>query len=202
IEYGQPGHGMENAATQGWGRRVTVRTASGWTFGVGHLGPGIEVAEGDQVNPGQLLGVSGGDPDDPEGLGGYSSGPHIEIQWINPDGQFTDPQAFVNAIFSGTTFAELQSEVGGDLIGQGVVTSLAQQERLLGFDPLIDAIYGPIRNALEGYLGRRPNAAEIRQVAQLGLNSEQLKSYVDSLPSHIRGLSHGAYQILQQNGDT
>src|SRR5262249_19208428 len=51
IEYGQPGHGMENAATQGWGRRVTVRTASGWTFGVGHLGPGIQVAEVDQPNP-------------------------------------------------------------------------------------------------------------------------------------------------------
>jgi murein DD-endopeptidase MepM/ murein hydrolase activator NlpD len=203
IELGQPGAGMVDANTQLWGRRVIVTTASGWQFAVGHLGPGLQVQEGEQVNPGQLLGVSGGDPNDPEGLGGYSSGPHIEVQWISPQGAFTDPGPMLGAIFGGTTYANLQSLLGvSDILGQGVVTSVAQQERMLGYDPLVDSLYGPIRSALESYLGRRPLASEIRQVAQKGLNSDQLKSYIDSLPSSIPGISHGVYGTLQSSANS
>lgn len=186
----------------GWGRRVVIRTQSGWSFGVGHLGPGVQVTEGQVIQPGQILGVSGGDPNDPEGLGGNTTGPHVELQWIDPQGHFTDPQAFVGAIFGGTTFSALQSQFGGNLLGLGVATTTAQQEQLLGYDPLLDSIYGPISSALSQYLGRRPLANEIRQVAQLGMNSDQLKQYINSLPSHIQGMSYGTYQLLQQQAST
>jgi hypothetical protein len=197
-----PGHGMENESAQQWGRAVFIRTQGGYTFYAGHLGPGVQVTNNQVVQPGQMLGVSGGDPDDPEGLGGYSSGPHVELGWIDPQGNFTDPTAFLGAIFGGTTFAQLQAQFGGNLLGGGVATSAAQQEQLLGYDPMLERIYGPISSALEQYLGRRPLANEIRQVAQLGLNSEQLKSYINSLPSHIPGMSYGSYQLLQSQADT
>src|SRR5215472_1296766 len=181
-----------------WGRRVVIRTQSGWSFGVGHLGPGVQVSEGQVVQAGQLLGESGGDPNDPEGLGGDTTGPHVELQWIDPQGNFTDPQAFLQAIYSGSTFAQLQSQFGGNLLGTGVATTEAQQLRMLGYDPLLESIYGPITSSLESYLGRRPQASEVRQVAQMGLNSDQLKQYINSLPSHIPGMSYGTYQLLQQ----
>lgn len=185
-----------------WGRRVFVRTQGGWTFAVGHMGPGLQVTEGQVVQPGQMMGVSGGDPNDPEGLGGNSSGPHVDLQWINPQGEYTDPTNFLQSVFGGTTFAQLQSQYGGNLLGTGVATTEAQQERLMGYDPLLESIYGPIASALQSYLGRRPRGDEIRQVAQLGMDSDQLKQYINSLPSHISGLSYGSYQLLQQQGNS
>jgi murein DD-endopeptidase MepM/ murein hydrolase activator NlpD len=194
-----PGHGMVNEGAQQWGRAVFIRTQGGYTFYVGHLGPGVQVTNGQVVQPGQVLGVSGGDPNDPEGLGGFSSGPHVELGWIDPQGNFTDPTALLNSIFGGTTFAALQSQYNtGNVLGTGVATTSAQQQQLLGYDPMLESIYGPIANSLEQYLGRRPLANEIRQVAQLGLNSEQLKQYINSLSSHIPGMSYGTYQLLQQ----
>ena len=194
-----PGYGMENEAAQQWGRAVFVKTQGGYTFYVGHLGPGIQVTDGQVVQPGQLLGMSGGDPNDPEGLGGYSSGPHVELGWIDPQGNFTDPTAFLGAIFSGTTFSQLQAQSGaGNLLGLGVATTSAQQQQLLGYDPMLESIYQPIASALEQYIGRRPLGKEIRQVAQLGMNSDQLKQYINGLPSHIPGMSYGTYQLLQQ----
>lgn len=185
-----------------WGRRIFVKTQGGWTFAIGHVGPGMQVTEGQVVQPGQLLGVSGGDPNDPEGLGGNTTGPHVDLQWIDPSGQYTDPTTFLKAIFSGTTFAQLQSQFGGNLLGTGVATTTAQQEQLLGYDPLLESIYGPIDSALQQYLGRRPLASEIRQVAQLGMNSDQLKQYINSLPSHLAGMSYGTYQTMQQQAST
>jgi murein DD-endopeptidase MepM/ murein hydrolase activator NlpD len=79
---------VEDKGKSDWGKRVMVKTADGHVFGIGHMS-GFSVKAGQQIQAGTLLGVSGGDPKDASS--GESTGPHIEVQWIDPSGKFLDP---------------------------------------------------------------------------------------------------------------
>lgn len=82
---------IEDKGKSDWGKRVIVTLPNGYSFGIGHLSdfaPGLK--DGQQIQAGALLGLSGGDPNDPSS--GETTGPHIEVQWIDPQGNFQNPQ--------------------------------------------------------------------------------------------------------------
>jgi murein DD-endopeptidase MepM/ murein hydrolase activator NlpD len=97
---------VEDMGKNDWGKRVFVQTASGWTFAVGHMtsfSADVLKAQsaGGTIQAGTVLGASGGDPSDPSS--GMSTGAHIEVQWMDPQGNFTDPSAMMQALNQGVT---------------------------------------------------------------------------------------------------
>jgi len=154
---------------------------NGYTFGVGHLSA-FGVQDGERVNPGDILGLSGGDPSDPSS--GITTGPHVELQWISPDGSFLDPHVILDPIFQGTTFRQLQVSPG---------ISNATQSALL-------SKYPQAVSAFERYKGRKPSAQELLPL--IGLSPDQLTEYFRNQASHIPGLTYGAYGDLKSTADS
>jgi len=70
----------------GWGVSVKIKDANGYTHNYGHL-QGVKVAQGQQVNAGDIIGESGNT--------GRSSGPHLSYDVWRPDGYFVDPTSYV-----------------------------------------------------------------------------------------------------------
>ena len=68
--------------TNGYGRHIRIRHSHGVTI-YGHLSR-RDVAVGDEVKAKQIIGLSGGDPNDP--YAGFSTGPHLhfEYRWDIP----------------------------------------------------------------------------------------------------------------------
>lgn len=89
-----------------WGKRVLVHLDSGplagLTYGVGHLTQ-INVAQGQELDSGAVVGLSGGDRADPSS--GESTGQHVEVQFLNQAGQFLDPEQVLAR--TGTSFGQL-----------------------------------------------------------------------------------------------
>lgn len=144
---------LEDGGTTNWGKRVMVKLDNGWTFAIGHM-TAFSVQEGQKVNPGELLGYSGGAVGDPSS--GMSSGPHIEVQWMNPQGGFTDPHVIMDPILAGTTFGAI-GEAGA--LGQGVTPP-----RFPGDDPLLDTQYPGVVSVWQKYFGSPPTGTQIRSV--------------------------------------
>lgn len=94
---------LEDKGKLDWGKRLLLRIDSGplagWTYGIGHM-TDFAVQAGQHVDAGVLLGHSGGDPSDPSS--GESDGPHVEFQFLNPEGLFTNPEQVIGQL--GTDF--------------------------------------------------------------------------------------------------
>lgn len=84
---------LEDKKKQDWGKRVLITIdqgpLAGLRFGVGHL-TAFGVSLGQHVNAGDVLGQSGGAASDPSS--GESTGPHVEVQFLNAASQFIDPE--------------------------------------------------------------------------------------------------------------
>jgi len=143
--------GTEDKGKADWGKRVlvftskTTQAATGVTaFAVGHLTK-FAVSAGQKINPGDLIGYSGGAKTDPSS--GDSSGPHVEPQFfgknmqpINPVDIFKRFASWEQAIFSGHSSSS---------------TSSSTSSSSSGFDPLAgvaDAI-GQATAAAQGAVG-------------------------------------------------
>lgn len=130
---------LEDRGKDAWGKRVLVKIdqgpLAGWTYAVGHL-HSFAVATGQHVGAGQVIGTSGGDPSDPSS--GESTGPHVELQFLDPLGAFRDPQQILGQL--GVGIGQL---LGG--AGQGLPNPLQGAQ---------DAIAGSIADAASrlGYL--------------------------------------------------
>ena len=93
----------EDMGKQDWGKRLFVHAQSGLSFAVGHLTAFVAQA-GQSVQAGQLIGYSGGATSDPSS--GVSTGPHVEVQFLNQAGHYLDPRSlgaqlssFVSTVF-------------------------------------------------------------------------------------------------------
>lgn len=186
---------VENKGKADWGTRVMVKLDNGYTFAVGHL-TNAAVVTGERVNPGSIIGESGGDPSDPNS--GSSSGPHIEVQWINPSGQFTDPSGIMGQIYSGVTFGSLGLSTAA---GAGVSTTDAK-DRLLGIDPVLNTKYAGFVSIWKKYFGTEPTVQQTLAMAAQGSDTTAVEDYVRSLPSHMQGLNEGQYYDLRSLADT
>ena len=180
-----------------WGKRVFVRLDNGYTFAIGHM-TSFSVTSGERVQPGQLLGESGGAVTDPSS--GNSSGPHVEIQWINPQGVYTDPGTMMQQIYKGTTFAQLGQQSAA---GTGVSSANAQA-RLEGRDLVLEDKYPSIVHDWNQYFGNYPTGDQILQVANAAGNDAVAQlDYVRGLPSpDLPGASVGQTFDLQSQIDT
>ena len=91
----------ESLGQQDWGNRAFVDLGNGLTYAVGHL---TQFARnpGDWVNPGDVIGYSGGAVGDPNS--GVTTGPHVEFQFLQ-DGQYMNPQSVLDQL--GLSFDQL-----------------------------------------------------------------------------------------------
>lgn len=190
---------VEDMGHADWGKRVKVQLSNGYTFAIGHM-TSFSVYNGERVNAGALLGLSGGALNDPSS--GESSGPHIEVQWISPGGQFLNPHYIVDPILQGNaTYAGLNL-IGMDQI-EGGAAAASPQEHMLQDDPMLDAKYPAAKDAFYKWMGRYPTAGELLNlVAHAGSDPTSLDNYFRTQPSHIPGVSLGAYNDIKGNLDS
>lgn len=84
---------VEDRLKQDWGKRVLITIdqgpLKGLRFGAGHL-TSFGVQLGQHVSAGDTLGRTGGDPSDPSS--GESTGPHVEVQFLNQAGGWLNPE--------------------------------------------------------------------------------------------------------------
>ena len=188
---------LEDSGKSNWGKRAMVVLDNGYTYAVGHL-HSFSISDGQRVNPGDILGESGGATDDPSS--GISTGPHVELQWISPGGNFLDPHIILDPIFTGTaTFRSLQLTSAE---GSGVSASAARS-RTLGIDPILEAKYPAAVSAFEKYFGRHPTTGELMNlINHAGTDPNSLDSWLRAQPSHIPGVSQGMYSDVKGNLDS
>ena len=183
VDYGMPtGTGIyapfsgvirtEDGGKSNWGKRVFVYLDNGYVFAVGHMSS-FNVQDGQRVKPGDLLGGSGGDPSDPSS--GDSTGPHIEVQWISPDGQYLNPHTIIDPILAGTPS---------------------------NADKIMAARYPAASSEFERIYGRKPTPRELQDlISGTGGNPAAIAESLRNRPSHIPGLSNGAYNDLRSVAD-
>jgi murein DD-endopeptidase MepM/ murein hydrolase activator NlpD len=187
----------EDHGKSDWGKRVFLHLDNGYVIAVGHLHQ-FNVVDGQRVNPGDLLGLSGGDPSDPSS--GNSSGAHIEMQVIAPNGQFQDPAAFIHRLFAGTTFGAESKFFGQGILGGGV-SAAAAKARLTAQDPVTLSRDALIRSLWQRYFGLDPTERQVLSVAQHGQAAQQWEDFIRTLPSHLPGIAIGAYTDLRTMAD-
>jgi murein DD-endopeptidase MepM/ murein hydrolase activator NlpD len=150
----------EDDGKRNWGKRVFVKLDNGYTFAIGHMTQ-FNVTNGQRVNPGDLLGLSGGAVGDPSS--GNSTGPHVEVQWIAPNGSFQNPHSIMDQIWTGTSFAAL-GEPGA--MGAGVTPMTADE--LAGIDPVLKAQYPGAYSLWQKYFGSVPNSQQVMALVGYG----------------------------------
>ena len=187
---------VEDHGKNDWGKRAMVVLDNGYTFGIGHL-TSFSVVNGQRVNPGDLLGLSGGALSDPSS--GDSTGPHVELQWISPGGNFLDPHAILDPIFTGNATFRSLNLTGAE--GSGVSATSAKN-RALGIDPILEAKYPTALSEFEKFFGRHPTSSELLSLIQHGTTADALDAYLRQQPSHIPGISIGMYQDVKGNLDS
>jgi hypothetical protein len=157
----------------------------------------FDVVQGQRVNPGDLIGLSGGAPGDPSS--GNTTGPHIEFQLINPQGQYIDPHPFLQKLASGANFNQMIAQFGVGIYGAGIDPTQAKN-RLLGVDPILEAKYGQVESLWMKYFGALPTAEQMMQVIGSGTDPTQWEDYIRGLPNHL-GIAVGTYFDIRQLAD-
>lgn len=185
---------LQHTEQAGW-NAVWVHLDNGWSYLIGHFAS-MDVVDGQRVNPGDLLGLSGGLPADSRD----STGPHLEFQVRNPQGQPVDSMPLLQQLFTGTTFASLMTQFGSGILGAGVSATEAKN-RLLGRDPILDAKYGQVRSLWQKYFGVDPTAEQMSRVIGAGTDPAQWEDYIRGLPSHLPGVTIGSYMDLRGLAD-
>jgi murein DD-endopeptidase MepM/ murein hydrolase activator NlpD len=193
-----------------WGRAVYVKMPNGWTFFVGHMFD-FAVQDGQTVAPGQVLGTSGGGSDAPSP--GDSTGPHIEIRFIDPSGQNQDPMPFLQQLYSptgtGTSASNLFSNwMGGMFQGSAQVTpSEATQnlittpdQRLLDLNSPTGLWYQAVDSVWTSIFGQHAPLQAAIDFHNSGITTHQgIQDAVNGLPSGIvPGVTIGAFNSLDQ----
>jgi len=186
---------VEDDGKSNWGKRVFVRLDNGYTFAIGHM-HSFAVSDGQRVNPGDLLGESGGNVNDPSS--GESTGDHIEIQWISPGGQYLNPHSIIDPILAGNATFRGLNLTGAE--GSGVSQTSAQN-RALGIDPLLEQQYPTAVSEFKKYFGREPTSQELETLIAHGTSQDALEAYLRTLPSHVPGVSIGMYEDVKGNLD-
>jgi hypothetical protein len=185
---------LQHTDQAGW-NAVWVHLDNGWSYLIGHFAS-MDVVDGQRVNPGDLLGLSGGLPGD----SWNSTGPHIEFQVRNAQGQSVDSMPLLQQLFKGTSFAQLMLTFGSGILGAGVSAAEAKN-RLLGRDPILDAKYGQVRSLWQKYYGVDPTAEQMMRVIGAGTDPAQWEDYIRGLGSHLPGITIGSYTDLRGLAD-
>lgn len=76
------------------GNKVTVDLGDGWKFVAMHLSRFRDDLNGKRIMPGQIIGYTGGAKGAPGA--GSSTGPHLHVNMINPQGQVSDYVSYIN----------------------------------------------------------------------------------------------------------
>jgi soluble lytic murein transglycosylase-like protein len=113
----------------GWGRRLFIHLSNGDVMSFGHLSQ--FAVSGGSVMPGQVIGYSGGNPDDPSS--GLSTGPHIDVIMQDPSGRYIDPTSTLTALKTGHAVPGLSATSSPSNITQ-IISQIATS---LGIDPAI-----------------------------------------------------------------
>lgn len=74
-----------------------------------------------------------------------------------------------------------------------LVDPLRDYEVRMGIDPDLNAVHSGAASLWESYFGRKPTAAEMAGVLAHGADAQTQEDYIRSLPSHVPGMSLGAY---------
>jgi hypothetical protein len=119
----------ENHGKADWGRRLFIHLSNGDTLSFGHLSS--FALQGGTVQPGQVIGYSGGDPSDPSS--GRSTGAHIDVILQGPNGAYINPASMMTALKNGTSVPGLSATSGPSDVMQ-TITNVANS---LGIDPAI-----------------------------------------------------------------
>jgi|SRR5215469_12475315 len=184
-----------------WGKAVYVQMTNGWTFFVGHLS-GFDVVDGQQVGPGDVLGQSGGDPSDPSS--GVSSGPHIEIRFIDPGGDNVDPMTFLPQLYSGKTVSYAQwanglfSSAGADPPGWQKQALVRTPDGVLvdynspqgSWYKAVDSVWGQVYGEHAPYQA----AVDFRNAGVTTVDA--LYTAMNQMPSAIAGVTVGQYKTV------
>lgn len=182
-----------------WGKAVYVKMPNGWTFFVGHL-HSFAVQDGQQVGPGDMLGASGGATSDPSS--GNSTGPHIEVQFIDPSGRQQDPMPYLQQIYSGTG-TTFDKWMGGIFSGSAQPAPFKQNIVSTGDGQMVDlntpegAWWKTVDSAWTSIYGvHAPLQASI-DFQHAGINTvDALNNAIQNMPSSIPGVTIGSYKTV------
>lgn len=188
---------LEDSGDRNWGKRVMVTMPNGWTFAIGHI-MDFTVTEGEAIAPGEVLGTSGGGPK--SSSPGFSSGPHIEAQFIDPSGKFQDPAPFLQQAYAGTTFA---TWMGGMFLGssqvQGTPQSTARTPdgRLVDYNTPEGQWYKTVDSVWQSVYGQHAPLQASVDFRNAGVTTvDALQNAVNQLPSAVPGVNIGAYKTV------
>ena len=187
---------LQDDGDRNWGKRVLVVMPNGWKFSIGHM-MDFAVSDGQVVNPGEVLGTSGGGPQ--SSSPGFSSGPHIEVQFIDPSGQFVDPHGYLQEVFQGTTYA---SWAGGAFITSTQIPAQPRQSlartpdgRLIDYNTPEGTWYHTVDQAWQSIYGQHAPLQAAIDFRNSGIKTvDQLQNALYALPSSIPGVNIGTYK--------
>src|SRR4029077_10923143 len=180
-----------------WGKKVSIHLDNGYTIEIGHL-HSFNVTDGTRVNPGDLLGLSGGNINDPSS--GHSSGDHIEFMVKDAQGHFVNPMPYLTQIYGGATFQQMMGTFGVGIYGAGLDPT-QQKNRLLGVDPILEAKYGSVESLWQKYFGTLPTAEQMLRIIGQGSDVTQWEEAIRRMDSHLGGVSIGTYTDLKSLAD-
>jgi Peptidase family M23 len=163
------------------GNQVVVHLDNGWSIGFGHVAQGF--ADGQRVNPGDLIAISGQNV-------GISKGAVTLVELLDPKGHPQDPRQMLDPIFAGTTFNNLKMPDGSPIPSALAGTGMPSVNKIL------DTEYPSIKNDWTTYFGSPPSPEDVENVLQHGTSPDQWKDFIRAMPSHIPGLPMGdAYDL-------
>lgn len=137
-------------ASGGYGREVFIRIGK-YLVIYGHLSE-VYVSVGEKVSRGQIIGLSGGDPNDSDPLDGFSTGPHLHFEIRDTTKPQTlpligavDPETWLASDLDQTAEVVPSNE---PVIDDGIVTvvsnwvSIRRKPTTVGNEPVGKALYG------------------------------------------------------------
>lgn len=163
----------------GYGNYVTVTLDNGWVIGFGHVAQGF--ANGQRVNPGDLIAIAGANIGD-------STGSVTIVTVQNAQGKYVDPKELLDPIFSGTTFTQLGFQRAA---GQGYPS----------VNKALDQEYPGIKSEWTSLFGTPPSPEDVLNVVAHGDSPKQWSDYMMSLPSRLPGLTMGTYTGIRSLAD-
>jgi len=176
-----PFAGVVNVETNvpGYGNYVTLTLADGYKMGFGHVAAGY--ANGQTVNPGDLIATAGANV-------GSAEGSVTIVTWQDPSGKYVNPHDVLDPIFSGATFSSIGNPGAA---GTGMPT----------VNKILDAEYPSIKSDWTTYFGSPPSPEDVMNVLQHGSSPAQWTDYIRAMPSHLDGLNQGQYYDMRQTAD-
>lgn len=172
---------LTGPAAGDWGNLVTVTLDNGWKLSFGHVAQG-EVQNGQRVNPGDLIALSGANVGD-------ATGAVTEVMWQDPQGKYVNPHDVMDPIFAGATFSSIGAPGAA---GTGMPT----------VNKVLDTEYPSIKSDWVTYFGSPPSPEDVMNVLQHGSSPAQWSDYIRALPSHIDGMNQGQYYDMRQVADS